>query len=69
MGLVFSPDSRRVLIGGYSGICALHDPLAGCEIATFEWGIGKIHSVAFSPDGLTCAAGGENGQVVVWDVE
>ncbi|WP_390888648.1 hypothetical protein [Frigoriglobus tundricola] len=43
--------------------------MAGEQRAAFDWGIGSIHSVAFSPDGLTCAAGGENGRVVIWDVD
>lgn len=69
VGLAFSPDGHRVLIGGYSGMCAIHDVVAGREIDAFDWKIGCVHSVAFSPDGLTCAAGGEKGQVVVWDVD
>ena len=69
VGLAFAPDGRLVLVGRYGGTCALHDTIVGHEIAAFDWGIGPIHSVAFAPDGLTCAAGGEKGQVVVWDVD
>lgn len=66
--LDFSSDGRLLLAGSLQGTCCLLDA-AGGVVATLDWGIGPIHSVAFSPDGLTCAAGGENGQVVVWDVD
>ncbi|WP_439620618.1 WD40 repeat domain-containing protein [Gemmata sp.] len=68
-GFAFSSDSRRLLTGSRTGTCSLQDVATGCVVASFDWGIGPIHSVAFSPDGLTCAAGGEKGQVVVWDVD
>jgi hypothetical protein len=28
-----------------------------------------LYSVCFAPDGLTCAAGGENDKVMLWDVD
>lgn len=67
--LGFSASGRLLVTGTGQGTCHYHDAQAGCELASFDWGIGPIHSVAFSPDGLTCAAGGEKGQIVVWDVE
>jgi WD40 repeat protein len=67
--LTFSPDGRLLLVGTRGGQCVFHDPAAGQQRTVFEWGIGTVHSVAFSPDGLTCAAGGEKGQVVIWDVD
>jgi WD40 repeat protein len=45
------------------------DPRTGAVLRAFRWARKALHSVAFAPDGLTCAAGGENGRVVVWDVE
>ena len=34
-----------------------------------DWKVGKLVSVAFSPDGSIGAAGTDDGQVVVWDVD
>jgi WD40 repeat protein len=35
----------------------------------YEWQIGRLRTVAFSPDGLRCAAGSDAGQIVVWDLD
>ena len=67
--LALSADGTRLLTGTYCGLCAFHDTIAGQQRAAFNWDIGPIHSVAFSPDGLTCAAGGEDGRIVIWDVD
>jgi WD40 repeat protein len=47
------------------------DALTGAVKQSFQWSKKSkpLYSVAFAPDGLTCAAGGENGRVVIWDVD
>ncbi len=67
--LAFSACGRFLVTGSKRGNCSVHNPDAGIVRGTFDWGIGCVHSIAFSPDGLTCAAGGENGQIVVWDLD
>jgi hypothetical protein len=35
----------------------------------FDWDMGRLRSVAFSPDGMLAAAGNDKGKIVVWDVD
>lgn len=44
------------------------DVARGTERACYDCGAGGVTAVAFSSDGLLAAAGGSDGQVVVWDV-
>ncbi len=38
-------------------------------IQVFEWKLGRMTSVRFSPDGSTVAAGSAQGKIIVWDVD
>jgi WD40 repeat protein len=58
-----------MMTAGSDGMVRFWDPVSGRELRSLSWGIGKVYAAAFSPDGLTCAAGGEKGQVVIWDVD
>jgi WD40 repeat protein len=67
--LAFSPDSRILATAGHDGSVKFRDTATGKERANFDWQIGSVTAVAFSPAGMLAAAGGENGRVVVWDVD
>jgi WD40 repeat protein len=69
-GLAFHPSGRFLAVTSNDATVRLYDVQNRWEIArTFEWKIGKLKSVAFSADGTLAAAGGEKGQVIVWDVD
>jgi WD40 repeat protein len=65
----WTADGRSLLTAGNDGCVRMWDANTGAELKAFDWGIGKLYCAAFSPDGPTCAACGEKGQVVVWDVD
>jgi WD40 repeat protein len=74
----FMPDGRALVSAGADGIVRVWEvPSAkpegvtttGTETRSFDWGIGKVVAAVVSPDGTMCAAGAENGKVVVWDVD
>ncbi len=68
-GIAFHPGGRYLATTSNDAV-RLHDRDAEWAVVrTFDWKIGALKSVAFSPDGSLGAAGGENGQVVVWDVD
>jgi WD40 repeat protein len=65
----WTTDGRSFLTAGNDGLVKLWDADTGAEMKSYSWDIGRLYCAAFSPDGLTCAACGERGQIVVWDVD
>jgi WD40 repeat protein len=63
-----SADGTRAVTVGLDGLATLRDTQTWDVRKTFAWDVGRLHAAAFSPDGGTCAAGSEDGRVVVWDV-
>jgi WD40 repeat protein len=71
--VAFSPRSTAeratLLSGGPDATVRVWDVNRACERAVFTWPIDDVRAVAFAPDGMTAAAGGSNGTVVVWDLD
>jgi WD40 repeat protein len=64
-----SPDQRTVCAVFDTGHARTFDAATGAVRKELRWGKKPLYSVCFAPDGLTCAAGGLGGRVVVWDVD
>ncbi|MFO0825560.1 MAG: WD40 repeat domain-containing protein [Gemmataceae bacterium] len=67
--LAYHPTGNTIAIARSDGAAVFLDATSGKLQKRYDWKVGQLNSIAFSPDGLTCAAGGEKGQVVVWDVD
>ncbi|MBY0459610.1 MAG: hypothetical protein K2V38_20010 [Gemmataceae bacterium] len=67
VALAYSTTGRLACCDA-DGRVYLWDVETGEPLGAYDF-IRGARVVAFAPDGLTCAAGGDNGQVVVWDVD
>ncbi len=67
--LAVHPSGRFVASVGGDGKVRLWSAADLSPLRTFDWGIGKLHAVAFNQNGTLAAAGGDKGKVVVWDVD
>jgi WD40 repeat protein len=68
-GLAFHPSGRYLAATSHDGTVRLYNTATWSVAAAFDWQIGRLRSVAFSPDGMRSAVGGNRGQIVVWDVD
>jgi WD40 repeat protein len=72
-GVAYSPDGRRLITCGWDGTAQLYDVTAGIIprlIESYDWKIGRLFAVAFSPDSTLAAVGGDQGDyLLAWDVE
>ncbi|HKB36095.1 MAG TPA: hypothetical protein VKD72_06550, partial [Gemmataceae bacterium] len=68
-GLAVHPSGKFFVTAAGDGRARYWDAGTLKQRRALHWEIGKLHSVAFSPDGMLAAAGGAKGQIVVWDVD
>jgi WD40 repeat protein len=68
-GLAFHPSGRFLAATSNDATVKLYDAVTWEVAQCFDWDIGRLRSVAFSPDGMLAAAGGDKGRIVVWDVD
>ncbi|OWK41070.1 WD40 repeat domain-containing protein [Fimbriiglobus ruber] len=59
-----SPIAPFMVIGGSPNGVEIYDTGAGIRRTAYDFGIGKIHAVAFAPDGLTFAVAGDGGLMI-----
>ncbi len=67
--LALHPNGHALLVADGSKRVTQFDTDSGRPVNSFDWGVGKVSCVDVSRDGTLAAAGGEKGQVVVWDAE
>jgi WD40 repeat protein len=71
--LAFAPAGgagrATLLTGSEDETACFWDATTGQERTAFRWPVGKVRAVAFAPDGMTAAAAGDQGDVVIWDLE
>jgi WD40 repeat protein len=68
MSVAFSPSGRTLVSGSFDGTVCCWDVPTRKARAVYRWKIGQVEAVAFSPDGMTAAAGG-HADIVIWDID
>ncbi len=68
-GLAVHPSGRFFVTVGADRTARTWDLASLRQTEALKWTVGKLSSVALSPDGTLAAAGGEKGQVVLWDID
>jgi WD40 repeat protein len=68
-GLAFHPSGRYLAVTSNDATVKLYDTTTWNVAKVFTWEIGRMRSVAFSHDGMLAAAGGDIGQILVWDFD
>ena len=68
-GLAFHPSGRFLAATSNDATVKLYDTSNWSLATAYTWDVGRMRSVAFSPDGTLAAAGSDTGRVVVWDVD
>jgi WD40 repeat protein len=68
-GAAFHPSGRFLAATSNDNTVKLYDTQTWQLAHAFDWDVGRLRSIAFSPDGMLAAAGGDRGKVVVWDFD
>lgn len=66
-GLAFHPSGKYLAATSNDATVKVYDVETWALERVFSWQVGRMRSIAFSPDGMLAAAGSDTGQVVLWD--
>ena len=67
--MAYHPSGRYLYATSNDATVHVFDTATWDRVRRFTWKLGRLRSVAVSPDGTLAAAGGDKGEVVVWDVD
>jgi WD40 repeat protein len=67
--VAFHPSGQQLYATSNDETVHVFDVATWERVKRFTWQIGKLKSIAVSPDGMLAAAGGENGAIVIWDLD
>jgi len=67
--LAYHPSGHYLFAANNDNTIRVIETASWSVVKQFKWAIGRLSAVAVSPDGTLAAAGGEKGQVVVWDLD
>jgi WD40 repeat protein len=65
----YHPSGKYLFVACEDTLIRVFDTSSWRVVKEYAWNIGKLSAVAVSSDGTLAAAGGEHGQVVVWDLD
>jgi WD40 repeat protein len=68
-GAAFSPCGRHLAAVSKDRTVRFWDAATFVESVVFDWEIGKLLDLAFSPDGTVCAVASDAGKILLFDVE
>ncbi|MGI8785538.1 MAG: c-type cytochrome domain-containing protein [Acidobacteriota bacterium] len=69
LAVAFSPDGRRIAVGGAASQVHVYDTETGTRLAALTGHQGGIYTIAFHPSGERVATGGFDGRVRIYEVE
>src|SRR5262249_37031130 len=64
-GIAFHPSGKYLAATSNAQTVKLYDTTTWQVAKTYTWNIGRMRSIAFSPDGTLAAAGSDSGKIVV----
>ena len=67
--IAYHPAGRHLFASSNDETVHVFDTETWDRVRRFTWQLGKLKAIAVSPDGTLAAAGGENGEIVIWDVD
>ena len=67
--IAYDPTGRRLYATSNDTTVQVFDTETWERVNRFTWQVGRLKAVAVSPDGMLAAAGGDKGDIVIWDVD